>query len=48
MRKRGNGEGAIYKRRDGRWVAAVHLGWVDDPQHPGRKKRKRKVVYGNT
>lgn len=39
--RRGNGEGAVYKRGDGRWVAAVDLGWHDG-------KRKRKVVYGAT
>src|SRR5258708_37499495 len=39
--RRGSGEGAIYQRGDGKWVAAVHLGWADG-------KRKRKVVYGST
>src|SRR5882672_7013017 len=39
--RRGSGEGAIYQRGDGRWVAAVHIGWIDG-------KRKRKVVYGTT
>jgi integrase len=41
MGKRGNGEGSIYQRSDGRWVGAVNLGYADG-------KRKRKVVYGQT
>jgi len=40
-RKRGRGEGSIYKRKDGRWTAAVTLGY-----HNG--KLKRKTVYGET
>lgn len=41
MSRRGRGEGSIYKRTDGRWAAAVDLGWV-------KGKRQRKVVYGKT
>jgi integrase len=42
MAKRGNGEGAIYKRVDGRWVACLTLGW----DQAGR--RLRKTVYGSS
>ena len=35
--KRGNGEGSIYRRSDGKWVAALTM--------PGRR---RKVLYGAT
>jgi integrase len=31
----------VYQRADGRWVAAVDLGWQDG-------KRRRKVIYGRT
>jgi integrase len=40
-KRRGQGEGSIYKRADGRWVGAVNLGWEAG-------KRRRKVVYGRT
>jgi hypothetical protein len=40
-RRRGHGEGAIYQRPDGRWTAAVELGWQGG-------KRRRKYVYGRT
>lgn len=40
-KRRGNGEGGIYQREDGRWCAAVDLGIVNG-------KRKRKVLYGAT
>ena len=41
MAKRGQNEGSIYKRRDGRWTAAVSLGYKDG-------KRWRKTFYGKT
>jgi integrase len=41
MGKRGQNEGSIYKREDGRWVAVVNLGYVNG-------KRKRKSFYGDT
>jgi integrase len=41
-KRRGRGEGSIYQRADGRWVANVSQG-VD-----GDGKRKRRVVYGDT
>lgn len=40
--KRGNGEGSIYKRADGRWVASATVG------HNEHGKRRRRVVYGDT
>ncbi len=39
--KRGQNEGSIYKRGDGRWVAQVSLGYGDGT-------RKRKYLYGAT
>lgn len=29
-RRRTNGDGAVYQTKDGRWRAAVDLGWKDD------------------
>jgi len=40
-RKRGSGEGSIYKLKDGRWRAAVSVGWKDG-------KRVRKTFTGKT
>lgn len=40
-RRRGQGEGSIYQRKDGRWVAVVDLGTESG-------KRKRKQFYGAT
>ncbi|MBT9260206.1 MAG: hypothetical protein KM310_10745 [Clostridiales bacterium] len=42
-RKRGHGEGTIYRRPDGRWCAQVTVGY--DPE-TGRPKRR--TVYGRT
>ena len=39
--KRGQNEGSIYKRKDGRWVGAVLLGYQGG-------KPKRKCYYGET
>jgi len=41
MAKRGQNEGSIYQRNDGRWCATVNLGWVNG-------KRMRKSYYGET
>ncbi len=41
MAKRGQNEGSIYQREDGRWCAQVNLGYVNG-------KRKRKYIYGAT
>jgi integrase len=40
-KRRGSGEGSIFKRSDGKWVASVDLGWKAG-------KRQRKVLYGKT
>ena len=40
-RRRGHGEGTIYQRTDGRWVAILDLGWSGG-------KRRRKYLYGKT
>src|SRR5215813_9767023 len=39
--KRGQGEGSIYKRKDGRWTSVLNLGYEDG-------KLKRKYFYGKT
>src|ERR1051326_1122064 len=41
MSKRGQNEGSIYRRKDGRWAGAVSLGYVGG-------KLRRKAVYGKT
>jgi hypothetical protein len=41
MAKRGQNEGSIYKRKDGRWTAVVNLGYQNG-------KLKRKSFYGKT
>jgi integrase len=41
MAKRGQNEGSIYKRKDGRWVAVLNLGYQ-------KGKLKRKPFYGKT
>ena len=40
-RKRGQNEGSIFRRRDGRWCAILNLGWENG-------KRRRKHLYGAT
>jgi integrase len=40
-KKRGNNEGSIWQRKDGRWCAALSLGIV-------RGRKRRKTVYGAT
>lgn len=40
--KRGNSEGSIYQRADGRWAASVSVGYGADG------KRQRKTLYGAT
>ena len=41
MARRGQGEGSIYQRADGRWVGSVTIGYEDG-------KQKRKSFYGKT
>jgi integrase len=40
-KRRGQGEGGIYQREDGRWCGSMNVGIING-------KRKRKVVYGAT
>lgn len=42
VKRRGRGEGAIFKRRDGSWCAAITAGYGQDG------KRRRKYVYAKT
>ena len=39
--RRGRGEGSITKRKDGRWMGRLDLGWRDG-------KRQTKTIYGRT
>jgi integrase len=39
--KRGQNEGSIFRRKDGRWCGVLNLGWEDG-------RRKRKHFYGDT
>lgn len=41
-KRRGRGEGSIFQRGDGRWVATVSLGM------DGNGRRRRRTVYGDT
>ena len=41
-KRRGRGEGSIFKRKDGTWQGAVTIGYTDEG------KQKRKTVYGKT
>jgi integrase len=41
MARRGQNEGSIFERKDGRWAAQVNLGWING-------KRARKMFYGAT
>jgi integrase len=41
MAKRGRSEGSIFKRKDGRWVGSLNVGWENG-------KRKRKHFYAAT
>jgi hypothetical protein len=40
-KRRAKGEGGVFRRADGRWVAELDLGWVEG-------KRRRRRVYGRT
>ncbi len=44
MAKRGQNEGTICKRDDGRWMAALNLGYKVSPD--GKRRRDRKYLYG--
>jgi integrase len=45
-RKRGNSEGSIYKLQNGRWRAAVSLGWKQNAE--GERIWKRRVITATT
>jgi integrase len=45
-KKRGNSEGSIYHMKDGRWRAAVMVGWKIDAD--GKRTRERLVFTGAT
>ena len=40
-RRRGRGEGSISRRKDGRWMGRIDLGWLNG-------KRRTKTIYGRT
>lgn len=42
MKRRGNGEGSIYRRSDGKWCATLTVGY------DANGKRRRRYVYGRT
>jgi integrase len=41
-RKRGNGQGTVYKGPDGRWIAEYTLGWDEEDGKLNRKMRRKK------
>ena len=41
-RRRGNGEGSIYRTPNGQWCAALTIGY------DGNGKRRRRYLYGRT
>ena len=43
-KRRGQGEGSIYKLSDGRWCGAVSLGWQKG--EAGQPVWKRRIIYG--
>lgn len=42
-KRRGHGEGTIYRRQDGRWCAQLTVGY-----DPATGNPKRRTVYGRT
>ena len=40
--RRGNNEGSIFQRKDGRWVATVTLGYDDN----GKRNRRSTAYFG--
>lgn len=41
-RKRGNGEGTVYKDKNGKWIAEYTIGWDEENNVLSRKKRKKR------
>jgi integrase len=44
-KRRANGEGTTYQRKDGKWVGSLTVGWSINPKTQ-KSVRQRKVVYG--
>ena len=42
MKRRGNGEGSIYRRPGGKWCASLTVGYDENG------KRRRRYLYGRT
>ena len=42
IKKRGNGQGTVYKGSDGKWVAEYTIGWDADGDNLKRRKRRKK------
>ena len=40
-KKRGNGEGTVYKGKNGKWIAEYTIGWDDEDGKLCRKKRRK-------
>lgn len=45
-KRRDDGDGSAYQRKDGRWVAEVTIGWERTPE--GKTRRVRRYAYGKT
>lgn len=41
-RKRGNGQGTVYKDKNGKWIAEYTIGWDEDNGTLSRRKRKKR------
>ncbi len=41
-KRRGNGEGSIYRKKDGTWCAVLTVGYDEN------EKRKQRYIYGRT
>lgn len=41
-RKRGNGQGTVYKDKNGKWIAEYTIGWDEEDGNLIRKKRKKR------
>ncbi len=42
--KRGNGQGSVYKAKDGKWVAEFVIGW--DADEEGKLRKRRRIKKG--
>lgn len=42
VRKRGNGQGTVYKDKNGKWIAEYTIGWDSEDGTLSRKKRKKR------